>query len=178
MRKQFAVTANVKRYTTAVNAAVASPPGIDKFVIVTGEVGQGKTETSLWWKNTQSPHSVLVRVKKAMGPRWLLDNIATELGLMPAKRTQGLFDQIVETLPAPTLRIMSKYDFRTKVLTFDERKALDNSTDPNLVTMRNDIMAAAEVNLDEVAKYRALMLATGLTTEARVDEIIAGVRHT
>jgi len=98
LRKQFAMTANVKRYVTAVNNAVASPPGIDKFVIVTGEVGQGKTETSLWWKNHHSPHSVLVRVKKAMGPKWLLSDIASELGLMPAKTSQALFDQIVETL--------------------------------------------------------------------------------
>lgn len=98
MRKQFAMTANVKRYVTAVNAAVASPAGIDKFVIVAGEVGQGKTETSLWWKNHHSPHSVLVRIKKAMGPRWLLEDIVSELGLMPAKKSQGLFDQIVETL--------------------------------------------------------------------------------
>jgi len=99
LRKQFAMTANVKRYVTAVNNAVASPPGIDKFVIVTGEVGQGKTETSLWWKNHHSPHSVLVRVKKAMGPKWLLSDIASELGLMPAKTSQALFDQIVDEAP-------------------------------------------------------------------------------
>lgn len=112
MLKQFAVTANVKRYVTAVNAALASPPGIDKGVIVTGAVGQGKTETSLWWKNHQSPHSVLVRVKKAAGPKWLLSDIASELGLMPAKTSHALFDQVVEDLlGSDRALILDEFDY-------------------------------------------------------------------
>jgi hypothetical protein len=74
-------------------------------------------------------------------------------------------------------RTMTKYGFRTRVLTFAERMAMDNSVVPELVTMRNDLFAAEVVDLDEVAKYKPVMLATGLATEARINEIIAGVTH-
>jgi len=98
MRKPFVMTMNVKKYVAAMSRVVASQPGIDQFVIVSGEVGQGKTETGAWWRDTYSPKSVLVRVKKAMGPHWLLSNIVEGLGLLPAKKSQDLFDQSVEAL--------------------------------------------------------------------------------
>ena len=78
---------------------------------------------------------------------------------------------------APAPRTMTKYAFRTRVLTFAERMTLDNSTIPELVTMRNDLAVADVVDLDEVAKYRPVMLATGLASEERIDEIISGVTH-
>ncbi len=98
MKKQFAETQNVQRYLVAVNRMLASPPGIDKFMLVHGEVGLGKTETNLWWKNTMSPQSAFIRIKKAMGVRWLLEEIVVELGLVPEKRTSDLFHQVVGEL--------------------------------------------------------------------------------
>lgn len=98
MKKRFAETQNVGRYLVAVNRMLASPPGIDKCMLVYGEVGLGKTETNLWWKNTQSPQSAFIRVKKAMGVRWLLEETVVELGLVPEKRTSDLFHQIVGEL--------------------------------------------------------------------------------
>lgn len=98
MKKQFAETENVRRYLVAMNRMLASPPGIDKFLLVHGEVGLGKTETNLWWKNLHSPQSAFIRIKKAMGVRWLLDEIVVELGLVPEKRTSDLFHQIVGEL--------------------------------------------------------------------------------
>ncbi|MBF0482806.1 MAG: ATP-binding protein [Desulfovibrionaceae bacterium] len=98
MRKQFAITDNVKRFVAAVNAVVDAQPGIDRFVLVYGPVGLGKTETALWWKNTQSPQSAFVRIKKAMSVRWLLEEIVAELGEIPLRRTSDLFHQAVEAL--------------------------------------------------------------------------------
>lgn len=98
MKKRFAETQNVQRYLVAVNRMLASPPGIDKFMLVHGEVGLGKTETNLWWKNNHSPQSAFIRIKKAMGVRWLLGEIVAELGLVPEKRTEDLFHQIVGEL--------------------------------------------------------------------------------
>lgn len=98
MKKQFAETQNVQRYLVAVNRMLASPPGIDKFMLVHGEVGLGKTETNLWWKNTMSPQSAFIRIKKAMGVRWLLEEIVVELGLVHEKRTSDLFHQVVGEL--------------------------------------------------------------------------------
>jgi len=98
VKKRFAETENVQRYVVAVNRMVASPPGIDKFMLVHGEVGLGKTETSLWWKNTHSPQSAFIRIKKAMSVRWLLEEIVAELGLVPERRTSDLFHQAVGEL--------------------------------------------------------------------------------
>ena len=87
----------------------------------------------------------------------------------------------IDNPPAPQEasrpRTMTKYYFRTRVLTFEERVVMDNSVIPELVTMRNDLFAAEVVDLDEVAKYKPVMLATGLASEERIDEIIAGVTH-
>lgn len=98
MKKRFAETDNVRRFLAGVNRAVMSPPGIDKFMLVYGEVGLGKTETSLWWKNCHSPRSAFVRIKKAMSVRWLLEEVVAELGLVPERRTSDLFHQAVGEL--------------------------------------------------------------------------------
>jgi hypothetical protein len=98
VKKRFAETKNVQRYLVAVNRMLASPPGIDKFMLVHGEVGLGKTETNLWWKNTMSPQSAFIRIKKAMGVRWMLEEIVVELGLVPEHRTSDMFHQIVGEL--------------------------------------------------------------------------------
>jgi len=98
VKKQFAETENVQRYVVAVNRMVASPPGIDKMMLVYGPVGLGKTETNIWWKNHFSPQSAFIRIKKAMGVRWLLEEVVCELGLVPERRTSDLFHQAVGEL--------------------------------------------------------------------------------
>lgn len=112
MKKGFAETQNVQRYQVAVNRMLASPPGIDKFMLVHGEVGLGKTETNLWWKNHYSPQSAFIRIKKAMGVRWLLGEIVAELGLVPEKRTEDLFHQAVgELLGTDRTLIFDEVDY-------------------------------------------------------------------
>jgi len=98
VKKGFAQTQNVQKYIVAVNRMLSSPPGIDKFMLVHGEVGLGKTESSLWWRNNMSPQSAFIRIKKAMRVPWLLEEIVAELGLVPERRTQDLFHQVVGEL--------------------------------------------------------------------------------
>ena len=98
MKKQFAETLNVRRFEAAAAQVVASPPGVDRFMLVYGNVGLGKTESSIWWKNNRNPLSAIVSIKSAMTPLWLLTDIACELGLVPAKRTMDLFYQITGEL--------------------------------------------------------------------------------
>lgn len=112
MKKCFVETVNVKRFLVAMNTVVASPPGIDKFALVHGEVGLGKTETNLWWRNTVSPQSAFIRVKKAMTVRWLLEEIVAELGLVPERRTSDLFHQAVgELLGTDRALIFDEVDY-------------------------------------------------------------------
>jgi len=112
VKKRFAETENVQRYLVAVNRMLASPPGIDKFMLVHGEVGLGKTETNIWWKNNRSPQSAFIRIKKAMSVRWLLEEVVAELGLVPEKRVSDLFHQAVgELLGSDRTLIFDEIDY-------------------------------------------------------------------
>lgn len=112
MKKQFAVTANVTRFDRAVNALLNAPAGVDRFLLLYGSVGLGKTETALHWKNTACPHAVFLRIKKAMTTRWLLEELVAELGLPPAKRASDLFQQAVgELLGSDRPLILDEIDY-------------------------------------------------------------------
>ena len=72
-------------------------------------------------------------------------------------------------------KTLTYHEFRL-LFTFAERVAWDNSTIPEVVTMRNDLVGAESINLDQVASYRAEMLKSGLITEERLNQVLAGVR--
>ncbi|MBU4316306.1 MAG: AAA family ATPase [Proteobacteria bacterium] len=98
MKKQFAITKNVKRFTAAVKAVTSCPAGIDRMCLVYGDPGLGKSETAIWWVNTFGGNSAYIRTKKLMSGRWLLEEIVSELGVSPAYKTSELFNQAVEAL--------------------------------------------------------------------------------
>jgi DNA transposition AAA+ family ATPase len=98
MKKEFAITKNVKRFVSAVKAIVTSPAGIDRMSLVFGDPGLGKSETAIWWVNNFGENAAYIRTKKLMSGRWLLEEIIAELGESPAWRTSDLFRQAVEAL--------------------------------------------------------------------------------
>ena len=98
MRKEFAITKNVKRFMAALAAVISSPAGIDRMALVFGDPGLGKTETAIWWVNHYGNNAAYIRTKKLMSGRWLLEEIVTELGESPTWRTSDLFRQAVEAL--------------------------------------------------------------------------------
>ena len=98
MRKEFAITKNVKRFANALAAVLSSPAGIDRMALVFGDPGLGKTETAIWWVNHYGNNAAYIRTKKLMSGRWLLEEIVTELGESPTWRTSDLFRQAVEAL--------------------------------------------------------------------------------
>jgi len=98
MRKEFAITKNVKRFVNALAAVLSSPAGIDRMALVFGDPGLGKTETAIWWVNHYGNNAAYIRTKKLMSGRWLLEEIVTELGESPTWRTSDLFRQAVEAL--------------------------------------------------------------------------------
>lgn len=75
--------------------------------------------------------------------------------------------------PAPPARTMTHYAFRTQRLTFPERVAWDNSTEPEIVTLRRDFDLAQEIDLDVVAQAMPLLVSKGVVTAERAAEIVS-----
>ncbi|HPA15756.1 MAG TPA: AAA family ATPase [Desulfobacterales bacterium] len=98
MKKEFAVTDNVKRFCAAVNGILQAPAGVDRMALIYGDPGLGKTETATWWVIHYGESAVYVRTKKLMSGRWLLEEVVAELGEQPAYRTSDLFRQAVDVL--------------------------------------------------------------------------------
>lgn len=98
MKKDFAITDNVKRFMVLVNGIIEAPAGIERMALVYGDPGLGKTETAMWWANHHGQDAAFIRTKKLMSGRWLLEEIVTELGESPEWRTSDLFRQAVAIL--------------------------------------------------------------------------------
>ncbi len=96
MKKQFAMTANVRAFVSAMDRIRGSEENIPKMALVYGEPGLGKTKTALWWCINND--GVFVRTKKLMTGRWLLEEIVAELGEAPAHKTSELFRQTIDQL--------------------------------------------------------------------------------
>jgi hypothetical protein len=96
MKKLFAITTNVLRFTDAMNRLKNRDTGVPGMGLLYGEPGLGKSRTALWW--TIGNGGVFIRTKKIQSPRWLLEEIVSELGEAPANRTSDLFRQIQDQL--------------------------------------------------------------------------------
>ncbi len=124
MKKIFAKTSNVNEFAGAMSRLQQRQDGVPGMALVYGEPGLGKTKTTLWW--CAQNDGVLVRVKKLMSGKWLLEEIVAELGEEPAKRVSELFRQCVDML----------YD-RPRALFFDEVDYL--SGDAKVIETLRDI---------------------------------------
>ena len=78
MKKTFIKTKNVKRFVALMDELQKLPPNIPKIALVYGNYGLGKSETIKWW--TFKNDCIYVRATQGMSRRWLLSEIAEELG--------------------------------------------------------------------------------------------------
>lgn len=78
MKKTFIRTKNVKQFVSLMDELQKLPPNIPKMALVYGEHGLGKSQTIQWWADKND--SVYVRATQGMTSRWLLSEIAEELG--------------------------------------------------------------------------------------------------
>lgn len=78
MKKTFIRTKNVKQFVSLMDELQKVPPNIPKMALVYGEHGLGKSQTIQWWADKND--SVYVRATQGMTSRWLLSEIAEELG--------------------------------------------------------------------------------------------------
>lgn len=96
MNKKFVKTKNVKEFVGFMEELKSLPPNIPKIALVYGDYGLGKSETIKWW--TFKNDCVYVRANKGMSVRWLLSEMAEELGEEPYWYSQETFNMIENKL--------------------------------------------------------------------------------
>lgn len=110
MNKKFVKTKNVKEFVGFMEELKFLPPNIPKIALVYGDYGLGKSETIKWW--TFKNDCVYVRANKGMSLRWLLSEIAEELGAESFWHSQETFG-IIESklLQEPKTIIIDEVDY-------------------------------------------------------------------
>jgi DNA transposition AAA+ family ATPase len=110
MKKTFVRTQNVKNFINMVNNLQNRAEGVPGMALVYGEPGLGKSKAVLWWA-TQND-AVFIRCTNLMSSRWLLEEIAEELGEMPYFKYSDLFKQVsTQLIKEPKVIIVDEIDY-------------------------------------------------------------------
>lgn len=110
MKRTFAITKNVERFTAGIEAIETPIKGRVGMGLLFGEPGTGKTEmTQKYAADNDYPY---IRATDIMSRRSLLARIVGELGEAPAFRADELFNQAVEQLlDRPRTLIIDEVDY-------------------------------------------------------------------
>lgn len=110
MNKIFVRTKNVKKFVALMEEVKQLPANIPKIVLVFGEYGLGKSETIKWW--TFKNDCIYVRANQGMSSRWLLSEIAEELGEEAFWHIQDTFNLVEQKLKQnPKPLIIDEVDY-------------------------------------------------------------------
>lgn len=110
MKKIFIRTQNIKRFISLMNNLKKCPENVPRMALVYGEPGLGKSQTILWWATNND--AIYVRCNNMMSPRWLLSEIAEEMGEIPYYSSANLFKQIELKLKQdPKIIIVDEVDY-------------------------------------------------------------------
>lgn len=127
MKKVFVKTKNVKRFITLMDELQKLPSNIPKLALVYGEHGLGKSQTIQWWADKND--SVYIRATQGMTSRWLLSEIAEELGEDPFWHTQESFSLIENHLRQnPKIIIVDEIDYLIEKHTVETLRDLHDKT--------------------------------------------------
>ena len=127
MKRAFIKTKNVKRFITLMEELKKLPSNIPKLALVFGEHGLGKSKTIQWWADKND--SVYVRATQGMTSRWLLSEIAEELGEEPFWHTQETFGLIENHLRInPKIIIVDEIDYLIEKSTIETLRDLHDKT--------------------------------------------------
>lgn len=127
MKRTFIRTKNVKRFVGLMEELQKLPPNIPKLALVYGEHGLGKSQTIQWWADKND--SVYVRANQGMTSRWLLSEIAEELGEEPYWHTQETFELIENHLRNnPKTIIVDEVDYLIEKNTVETLRDLHDRT--------------------------------------------------
>ena len=127
MKKTFIKTKNVKRFVALMDELQKLPPNIPKLALVYGDHGLGKSQAIQWWADKND--SVYVRATQGMTSRWLLSEIAEELGEDPYWHTQETFELIEKYLRQhPKVIIVDEIDYLIEKHTVETLRDLHDKT--------------------------------------------------
>lgn len=127
MNKTFIKTKNVKRFITLMDELQKLPFNIPKLALVYGDHGLGKSQTIQWWADKND--SVYVRATQGMTSRWLLSEIAEELGEDPFWHSQETFSLIENHLRQnPKVIIVDEIDYLIEKHTVETLRDLHDKT--------------------------------------------------
>ena len=127
MKKTFIKTKNVKRFVALMDELQKLPSNIPKLALVYGDHGLGKSQTIQWWADKND--SVYVRATQGMTSRWLLSEIAEELGEEPYWHTQETFELIENYLRQnPKIIIVDEIDYLIEKHTVETLRDLHDRT--------------------------------------------------
>ena len=150
MKKTFIKTKNVKRFVALMDELQKLPPNIPKLALVYGDHGLGNSQTIQWWADKND--SVYVRATQGMTSRWLLSEIAEELGEEPYWHTQETFELIENYLRQnPKIIIVDEIDYLIEKHTVETLRDLHDKTTCPIVLVG---MGAADKKL---ARYPHLV---------------------
>ena len=96
MKEKFVVTKNIKKFQSAMHRIDHKLHGVERIALVAGEVGLGKTVAGLYFG--VSDGATMLTIWPGMTQHWLLRELAKELGIEPAWRTEKLIEQIKKVL--------------------------------------------------------------------------------
>ncbi len=97
MRYTFVRTSNVDRFLSSIGAVEDRGASEACFLLVGGQAGYGKSRTGAWWAIQNN--AVLIRVKAAATPHWVMSDLVKELGEQaPARTVEDLFGQALGSL--------------------------------------------------------------------------------
>ena len=106
----FVKTKNVKGFVALMSELENLPLKIPKIALVTGDFGLGKSETIKWWSFKND--CIYVRANQGMSSRWLLSEIADELGEEYYWNSQATFNSIENhLLQEPKTIIIDEIDY-------------------------------------------------------------------
>lgn len=127
MKKVFIKTRNVKNFVALMENLKKCPANIPKMALVYGGHGLGKSQTILWWATNND--AVYVRANQGMSVRWLLAEIAEELGEVPFFHTQETFNLIEQKLKTnPKIIIVDEIDYLIEKSTVETLRDLHDRT--------------------------------------------------
>ena len=146
----FVKTKNVKGFVALMSELENLPLKIPKIALVTGDFGLGKSETIKWWSFKND--CIYVRANQGMSSRWLLSEIADELGEEYYWNSQATFNSIENhLLQEPKTIIIDEIDYLIEKNTVETLRDIHDRTGCPMVLVG---MANADRKL---AKYPHLV---------------------
>jgi len=129
MKKVFVKTKNVKKLISMMNNLQNRAEGVPGLGLIYGEPGLGKTYSIMWW--AMQNNAVYIRCTHSMTTKWLLEELAEELGEIPYTKVPDIFNQVIaQLIKEPRTLIIDEIDYlATDSRTVETLRDIHDKTD-------------------------------------------------